>query len=464
MKEHPMGSTREWSRFAVELRATDLPDEVRAKLRLHVIDQLGAQLAGSTRPWNQKVRGYAVAQSRPGPASVVGGGGVSAEWAAFANATAGHGFEIDDYHAAALAHPGCVAVPTTFAVAEDVGASADEVLVALALGFEAIVRVGLAAQPSMIYDRGFHETCAQGVFGAALAAGRLRGLEELPMAWALGIAGSHASGTTEYSQSGGEVKRLHAGLGAMGGIRGVELAALGVPGPTTILEGRRGFLQAFADTYRVDALTDGLGERWDLLRTAIKPYFSCALTHAPIDALRTLIAEEGVTADDVQEIVVGCDDLSLVHVGKIGPHPQDMTGAQFSLEYSLAMALVLGGNDFARYVQAERDGYRDPAVLAVAERVRLEHDDESEAAFPERFFARVRVTRRDGSTVERARDATGSPEAPMSEADIRDKYRRMASTVVGEDRAVRVETAVDALFDGGDVAGVLAPLREVSGG
>jgi 2-methylcitrate dehydratase PrpD len=124
------------------------------------------------------------------------------------------------------------------------------------------------------------------------------------------------------------------------------------------------------------------------------------------------------------------------------------------------MTLVLGGNDFGRYAQMERDDYADPRVRAVAQRVSLEHDAEAQAAFPERFFARVRATRRDGSTVERAADATGSPAAPMSEHAIRDKYREMATLVVGDERAAAVEQAVDDLFDGGPVDAVLAPLRE----
>lgn len=454
-----MGSTQDWAAFATSVKVTELPDAVRDRLRVLLLDQLGAQLAGSTRLWNGRVREYAIDQSRPGDASVVAGGTASAEWAAFANATAGHGFEIDDYHAAGLAHPGCVAVPATLALAEQFDAPSEEVIVALALGFESIIRLGLATQPSMIYDRGFHETCAQGVFGAALAAGRLRKLESDAMASAMGIAGSHASGTTEYSQSGGEVKRVHAGLGAMGGLRAADLASRGIPGPATILEGRRGFLQAFAETSVEERLTDGLGHRWELVDTAIKPYFSCALTHAPIDAMRQLIDEEGLRLDEVEAIEVGCDDLSLVHVGGIGPHPRDMTGAQFSLEYSLAMTLVLGANDFAAYSHAEEAGYELPEVTRIAERVRLVPDAAAEEVFPERFLARVRVTRNDGSTVERQADATGSPAAPIGEDAIRAKFRSIATTVVGEERADATEAAVARLFDGGPVRQVLAELR-----
>ena len=455
-----MGVTNDLVDLATTLRREDLPDAVVNKIQLHLLDQLGAELAGSTLPWNKIVRDYAIDQARPGPATVVGAGHqTGTEWAAFANATAGHGFEMDDYHTSALSHPGCVAVPTVLAMAEQTGAAGDEVLVALVLGFETIVRIGLAVQPSMIYDRGFHETCTEGVFGAALAAGRLRGLSSSRLVHALGIAGSHASGTTEYSQSGGEVKRLHAGLGAMGGIRGVELAARGFTGPSAILEGSRGFFRAFADTIDACKLTDGLGTEWELLDCAIKPYCSCGLTHAPIDALVALVREEGLSPDDLEEVVVGCDRLSLVHVGKIGPHPTDMTGAQFSMEFSLAMAVVMEGNDFSDYSAAERAGYRLPDVTTLAERIRLELDNEADGAFPEHFYARVRVRHRDGRWLERTAYATGSPDAPMDGEAVRSKFRRTAEVVVGGERADAVERAVARLAEGAPGADVLAPLR-----
>ena len=442
--------------FASKLRFEDLPPEVVQKVLLHTLDQVGVELAGSTLPFNALVREYALEEAAPGSATIIGSDrGVRAEWAALSNATAGHGFEIDDYHPGALSHPGCVAVPVVIAAGEELAAGGCDAVVALAIGMELIVRLGLALQPSMIYDRGFHETCVEGVFGAAAAAGRLVGLDAAAMASALGLAGSHASGTTEYTQSGGEVKRLHAGIGAMGGLRAVSLARRGFEGPRTIIEGKRGTLQAFAQTSRPEAITDGLGERWELLGMAIKPYCCCGLIHAPIDALRQLMAEEGIAAAEVEDLVVGCDRLSQIHVGRIGPRPTDMTGAQFSMEFSLAMTLAAGGNDFADYQAAAASGYADPAVLGIADRVRLELDPRADAAFPDHFLARVTVRRRDGSTVERWAYATGSADAPMNAAAVRDKFRRMTGGVVGADRARAIEAAIDALPEGGPVRAVL---------
>lgn len=455
-----MGATEQLAGFAAGLTADRLPDEVRDKVLLHTLDQVGAQVVGAGMRWNAIVREYALDSSPDGPAAVVAADRrLIPEWAAFANATAGHGLEIDDYHPTALSHPGCVAVPAVLAVGEALDLRGADAVAALAAGFEGIVRIGLAVMPAMLHGRGIHETCVEGVFGAALAAGRLRRLDPGTLAAALGVAGSHASGTTEYTQTGGEVKRLHAGLGAAGGIRAVELAGRGFTGPRTVLEGRRGVMQAFADSYDEGALTDGLGERWELLGCAIKPYFNCGLIHAPTAALLALVAETGLRAEDVEEVVIGCDRLSLVHVGKIGPHPTDMTGAQFSAEFSLGLALVLGGNDVAHYAEAERAGYRLPAVTAVAERIRLELDPEVDAAFPAAFRTRLRVRRRGGDWLEKVASAPGSPENPLSPDQVRAKFRRTAEPVVGADRAAAVVRAVDDLAAGGPVAAVLGALR-----
>jgi len=451
--------TRELANFASGLRYEQVPPDVRKRVLLHILDALGAALVASKVDYISRVREYALEESPDGHSTVIGSDRrLRPEWAALSNGTAVHGVEIDDTHTTALAHPGCVAVPAVLAVAEDIDARGHETITALALAFETIIRVGLCVQPSLIHDRGFHETCMMGVFGSAVGVGRLLKLDPATLASAIGVAASHASGTTEYAESGGEVKRLHAGLGAMGGIRGVSLARRGFSGPQTVVEGRRGVFQAFANEYRTDPMVEELGNRWDFLTTGIKPYFCCGVIHAPIDAVHALMAEEGLRPEDVVEMVVGIDPLSLKHINRIGPRPSDMTGAQFSAHFSLAMTMVMGGNEFSHYEAARAAGFKDPAVIGVAEKVRLELDPESAAKFPTHFFARVRVKRRDGSIIERAKYATGTIDAPLSEAEIRGKYRRMAEAIVGKSTSAAIERAVDALADDAPARDVLRPL------
>jgi 2-methylcitrate dehydratase PrpD len=352
------------------------------------------------------------------------------------------------------------------AVLEAGDASGTDPITALAVGYEGVVRMGLAAQPSMIYDRGFHESCATGIFGVTAAVGRLRGFDAAAMASALGIAGSHASGTTEYTQSGGEVKRLHAGLATMGGIRAAELVRRGFSGPATILEGRRGFFHAFTETAHPERLTEGLGESWELLGTGIKPYPCCSLLHAPIQAVRAMVEEDGLRGEDVAEIVLGCDRFSLVHVGGIGPHPSDMTGAQFSAEFTVGMAIAAGGADGEHYLAAAADDFADPEILAIAERTRLELWQGADDAFPADFLTRVTVTRKDGTVLSRDEYAKGSPRNPLSGQEIRSKFRRNAEPIIGEESAANAERALDSMAEGGparDLMRTLAAAETVSG-
>ncbi len=461
------GATVSLANFAANLDSSSVPGEVREKVLLHTLDQLGAQVIGSTQEWNAIVREYALDESPDGDATFVGASRRGrSEWASMANATAGHGFEIDDYHPEALSHPGCVIVPAVMAVVEAADEIATDPLTALVIGYEAVVRMGLAAQPSMIYDRGFHESCATGIFGVAAAVGRLNGFDSESIASALGIAGSHASGTTEYTQSGGEVKRLHAGLATMGGIRSTELVRRGFSGPMTILEGRRGFFHAFTETAHPERLTEGLGESWELLGTGIKPYPCCSLLHAPIQAVLAMVKEDGLRPEDIEEIVLGCDHFSLVHVGGIGPHPSDMTGAQFSAEFTVGMAIVQGGADAEHYLAAAADDFADPGIRSIAERTRLALWDRADEVFPAEFLTRVTVTRKDGSTLTRDEYAKGSPRNPMSGQEIRAKFRRNTEFIIGEEGATRVERALDSLAEGGpvrDVMTTLAAAETVSG-
>ncbi|MFI7446087.1 MmgE/PrpD family protein [Nonomuraea sp. NPDC049714] len=446
--------------FASRLTFAELPPGVVDRVLWHVLDNIGAGLAGSAKPWNAVVRRYAERETAPGRCVLYGTGTTGRpEWAALANATAGHGFEIDDYALPALAHPGCVVVPTALAIGEATGARGHAVLAAAAAGFETVVRFGLATTPSLTSDRGFHVTGVHGVFGAAAVACGLYGLDPDTAASAYGLAASQAGGVTEYTRSGGEVKRLHAGLAAMAGIRAVTLAGDGFTGPRTAVEGPRGLLRAFVAHARPVLLTDGLGERWDLHGLALKRYCVCAGIQAPLEAMAGL-RRDGLRAADVEEIAVGVDPVTLAHVGAVGARPRDMTEAQFSARHAVAMHLVLGGSGAAEYARLEAAGFDLPEVSALAGRVRLETDAEAEAAFPRRLLARVRVRLRDGGRLERRAEAPGSPNAPMTGEQIEAKFLGLAAEVTGDRAAGAVRDAVLALADDAPVSAVLAPLRE----
>ncbi|WP_051793030.1 MmgE/PrpD family protein [Amycolatopsis jejuensis] len=446
--------------WALGLELGDVAADVMERIKLHLLDQIGAQIACHDLPTAQVTRDYATRFGREGVSSVIGTGlRLDAEAAGFVNATAGHSFEIDDYGYGAFAHPGCVVVPGALAIGQEQGASGRQVLRAVAAGFETVMRLSLASMPSMLLDRGFHETGAHGVFAVALTTSMLEGHDLDTAVHALAVAGSHASGTTEYAQTGGEVKRVHAGIGVAGGIRAARLARLGLTGPAKIFEGRRGFLQAFCNDYDEKALTEGLGERWFFpKRAALKPFASVGLIHAHFAAYDRLLAEHGFKPGDIESVVLGCDPLTLVHAGAIGPKPADMVAAQFSAEFGMAMRILKGSNSFRAYRELEKGGLDDPATLELAERVRLERDEECVENFPDNLLGRVTIRMKNGDVVSAPGYALGTPRNPLGREGVEAKYLDLVEgqlTPEAARRSVELIMNLEELADVGELVALL---------
>lgn len=383
--------TRDLASFAVRSTAADIPAAVSQRVHAHTLDTIGAVVVGAGQPWTDAVRSYAVAESAPGASSAVGvRTGLRPEFAASINATAAHGFEIDDYAIPALSHPGCVVVPTALAVAEEVGASNREFRTAVAIGYEIVLRLAAVTTPSLTSARSFHVTGVLGVVGAAAVAGRLRGLDPDRMAHALGIAASSAGGTAEFTRSGSDIKRVHAGMAAAGGIRAAGLAAHGCTAPARSIEGERGYLRAFsvdADPARVSA---GIGQIWHTDQLAVKAYCVCGGLQAPLAGIAQIL-ESGAPIEDIDRIHIGLDRATLAHVGSIGPRPDTLTSAQLSVHHAVATMIVMGGNDPHDYAELSGSPRRRHQVSALAERVSVYADEVAERNFPDRLLAQVRV-------------------------------------------------------------------------
>ena len=307
--------------------------------------------------------------------------------AAFVNATFGQGCELDDVGFAAGGHLGAATVPVALAVGEKQRSTGKDFLAAVVVGCDVMYRLLAAVRPSS-GKRGFHSHGIGAPFGAMAAAARLLRLNDGQMLHAFGIAGMHSSGTMEYDQTGGEVKRVIAGVAARSGIQSAMLAQLGLTGPPTIIEGKRGFLKVFADQIEPEGITRDLGSDFKIMRIWFKLYPCVATVQGVIYTLTKMIEEHRFGADDVEEIRVGISETSLSHGGAIY-EPHDTASAQFSLPFSLAIRLLKNDNDLSLYMDPKL--WTDPKVLALAKKVKsyadperekrpeLQHDDGSEA-------------------------------------------------------------------------------------
>ena len=441
--------------WASALTLDEVPDEVKAAAREHVLDTLGCGLAAVGL--GEGTAGLIVAdESGAGPATAIGrADGVSVPAAALANGMLCHALDFDDTHEASIAHVGAVVVPTALAVAEAVGASGADAMAAIVAGAETIVRIGMAA-PEGLHRRGFHPTGVCGVFGATVVACRLRGMEAEATARALGLAGSMASGIFEYLSDGSPTKPLHAGWAAQAGAQAAALTAAGARGPATVLEGRFGLFATHVDVpWDVDAQLTDLGRRWESPSVAIKPYPACHWVHAAVDA--AIAACEGATAADIERIVVRIPDVGVPIV--LEPEEQKAApltpyDAKFSLPWCVAARLVHGRLDVRSFTD---EAIADRAVLELAERI--EHAPWAGAVVSP-FAGEAEVVTRGGRARSVRYEAPrGAPGNPMTPEAVAEKFMVNATRSLDEAGARAVAEAVERLDAADDVRAVTAKLR-----
>ncbi|HEX4367723.1 MAG TPA: MmgE/PrpD family protein [Rhodopila sp.] len=450
-------ATRDLARFAAGLRFEDIPAAVVEHAKLCVLDGLGVALFGAGLPWTGHVRAVALAEGATPVASFWGTpdrGSVAQ--AALVNGTAGHAFEMDDIHKESIVHPNSLACPVAFAFAEAAGGMAGrDVLTAIVAGYEVGTRVGNAATMAL-FLRGFHPQGTSGVFVAAATAGRILGLPAEQMQHALGIAGSMGAGLMA-AQEGAMVKRLHAGRAAQSGVQAALLARRGFTGILDVLEaGYGGFLSSLSGRPNASRLTAGLGSVWETAEVGFKLFPSVTSIHTALDALDTVMADQGLRAEDIERISVGCSHMTFVHTA--WPYkPAGVTAAQMNLFYGLAV-IALHRDASVRQYGEER--LADPAILAFIQRISAFEDDGLEAmGAPFRHAARVEVTTRDGRVFRHERlGRRGSPDDPVGPAAIVRKFDDCVRGVLSDDDAAALRGLVmrlDTLDDTGDVSALL---------
>jgi len=452
-----MDETRTLARFAATLELSHVPRAVLDKAIDLLIDQIGIQMACATLPWSKQItRMVQSLGGRPDCTVVYYGFRTAPDNAVFLNSSFGHGFEMDDIHQRVVNHPGCLAIPPALALAERHRLSGRDVLLGVVLGLELICRVS-AVTGAILLRRGHNTHPPNAPFGIAAACARLLGLGEDGILNAMAIAGSHAAaGLREYTHSGGTLKRLHGGIPAQAGVRSALLAAEGMTGPPTILEGRAGFCRVFCDQEELGPMVDGLGADYVFTETTFKEYCTVYFIQAPIEASRRIMERHRPDPGQIKEIVVGTSEEGILHAGTI-VEPRDIGSAQYSTAFSVALRFVKGGNAFREYVP---ENLTDAEVLTLARKVRLEVDAEAERDYPDRWGSVVTVVMADGTRYrERVRSLHGSPDDPLSRDDLRAKFRRLVAgrlSAANADALLEHLENVEALDDISALANLLA--------
>lgn len=454
--------TRRLAEFTASLTYEDLPAQVGQRLKLLILDALSCGLYGASLPWCRTLQQVLDrCEGGAGSCTVWGTGlRLSPPHAALANGTQVQGFELDDVHRAGVLHVGAVVLPALVAIAETrPGMSGREFLAAAAAGYEVGPRVGLCMGPEHI-AQGWHSGATLGVFSAGAAAARALRLDADRTVHALGIAGTQAAGLMA-AQYGAMVKRMHAGRAAQSGLYGALLAEAGFTGIANVLESEYGgFCTTFSrshDRFDLQQLTAGLGDTWQTMGVALKFYACVGSNHTTLDALRAMQAERPFGPHDVAKVIVAGSQVTMDHVGWRYV-PQGLTSAQLNLPYCVA-TFLLEGDCFVE--QFTEDKVADPQRLAVAERVEVRHDPAITArgaAYRHMVHVEVRLT--DGTVLRRTVEAPrGSEHAFATEADVVEKFEKLAAQVLPRPQRERLRDAVldlEALPDAAAIARLLA--------
>jgi 2-methylcitrate dehydratase PrpD len=428
----------------VEARSRNLPADVAREAKHRILDTLAAMVSGARlKPGEMAIR-YARAQGGVAEATVVATDlRTTAVNAALANGMFAHADETDDFEPVTKAHPGSAVVPAALAMAEREGSSGLALLHAVALGYDLCCRFLLALGPDLV--RGSHRSAegTSSTMGAVGSAAALARLDEKAMRHALSYAAQQVSGIWSWVRDAEHVEKAFdfSGMGARNGVTAAIMAQMGFSGVRDVLDGEHNALIALSGDPKPEEMVAGLGSRYFVTETAIKPYSVGYPIQAPLDAFLRLHREHGLTTDNVERIVVRLPEDGARVVN-------DRSMPDVNCQHIISLALVDGTVSFEGSHSYER--MKDPEVRAVKERVQLIADRAlMDRAAPR--SGRVEVTLKDGRTVSHfTRHAPGTKENPLDTESVNAKARVLMVPVLGAaktEEVIRRVNALEALSD-----------------
>jgi 2-methylcitrate dehydratase PrpD len=446
-----------FGRYIAGLRYEQLPKSVIDATKALILDQLACQLIGSTVPWVAPALQLVELSDGAAEESTIVNRKQKAlvADAVFANATFGQACELDDTAYRASGHIGAATVPIALALGERDHIDGKMFLTSIVAGYDVMYRILRAVTPFNVM-RGFQSQGTGGPFAAAATAAKILGLDPEQCMHALAIAGSHSVGPVEYDQSGGEVKRFHAGISSRGGLHSALLAQFGLTGPSTIIEGKRGFCAIFATQSDQSQILTDLGKDFMIINTSFKMYPVVKTLHTAIAAVARIVAEHDVKPSDVARIRIGFGAHAVEHGAGIG-QPKDVIGAQFSIAFSLGLAIVKRSNDLVHYM--------NPQLWSHPEMVRLgkliECSVDPEAVKEKKDMATATIDLVNGKSYKVTEEQQkGTPPNPASDAEIDAKVRGLAGAALPKnqvDKLIAIIRDLENVRDVSQLAALLVP-------
>lgn len=440
----PKDVTLTLARYIVAARFDDLPQSVRKEVPRSLLNWVGVAVGGS----HHEAVEIALAAIKPfaGPpqATVLGRKDrLDVSSAAFLNGISSHVFDFDDTDLTTAVHPSAPVAPVLLGLAEYRKVSGRDFVTAMVLGIEAECRIARAVSPAH-QDIGWHATGSVGGFGAAVAAGKILGLDETRMCHAIGLAATQPVGLREMF--GSMTKSFHPGRAAQNGLLAALLAEKGYTSSLQGLEAKRGWTNVLSTERHLEIITEGLGSHYEIARNSYKPFACGLVVHPVIDGCIQLRDENKLTAAMIERIDLGIHPIVIELTSK--RKPQTGLEGKFSVYYAAAIGIVAGR---AGEAQFSDKAVRDPVTVALRDRVETTVDPSIR-----QDQARVKITLKDGRVLERfVEHAVGSVENPMTDKQLEAKFADLAAGLLPKDRTRKLMDlcwGVERVANAGDIA------------
>jgi 2-methylcitrate dehydratase PrpD len=423
----PKDVTHRLARFIVATKPGDVPANVRKEATRTLLNWLAVAVGGCRHPTVDYAIAAVAPFSGPPQASVLGRKErFDIQNTTLINAISSHVFDFDDTHLKTIIHISGPVISPCLALAEYKPVSGKDFLNAVIMGIETAFRVGNAVYPNH-YDVGWHITGTAGVIGAGAAAGKLLGLNEQQMVWALGLAASQPVGLRE--SFGSMNKSFNPGRAGQNGLLAALLAAKNFTSSDGMLEAKRGWANTISTKQDFSQITEGLGQVWETALNTYKPFACGIVIHPIIDACIQLRNANKIDPAKVRSINLKVHPLVLELTGK--KTPKVGLEGKFSVYHAAAVAVIEGKASERQFSDAS---VRDPKVVALRDKVTAVADPGVKEE-----QADVTIVMTDGRELHLfVKQAVGSVEKPMSDADLEAKLLDLAQGILSKPKAARL--------------------------
>ncbi len=450
-----MGETQILAEFVSNTSYSNLPKEVVQKAKGIVLDTLGCGIAGYTLAKEEFHWIFDLVKEMGGnPEATVflEGMKTSSAQAALVNGALIHTVDFDDTHLGSIAHLGASVVSSSLAMGEKIAADGPSLITAVVLAYEVAGRIGRAIMPS--HYKYWHPTGTLGTIAAAVVASKLLGLKGDRVEQAISLAADGASGMRYCIDFGDFSKSLHPGLAAWNGIMAAQVIARGAVGPKGLLEYKSGFCEAYSDEPNMKALTENLGTFYEILTDSLKAFPTILCSHTPIQGTIQLMKARNLRLEDVESVHFRVTPTA---PGQgMNYSPDTPLAARLSIPYCVSRAAADG---YIAMDQFQEEKIKEPRIQAFMKRVTLESVSDFTAKYPGTLAAQVEIKTKDGR---RFQDESvypkGHPENPMTDEEIKGKFRRLALNTLGRtqiDRIIETVFRLDKLKSVGDLVATL---------